>query len=74
MGRLAWVCAALLWACDVPLFFSSLASFLRPAANGGSQARDRIGVVAAGLHHSRSNATSKPHLRPTPHLAATPDP
>ena len=29
-----------------------------PAAYGGSQARDRIGAVAAGLHHSHSNTGS----------------
>ena len=27
-----------------------------PAAYGGSQARDRIGAVAASLHHGHSNA------------------
>ena len=38
--------------------------FLRatPKAYGSSQARDQIGVVAAGLHHSHSNAGSEPHL------------
>ena len=35
------------------------------AAYGGSQARGRIGAVAAGLLQSHSNARSKPHLRPT---------
>ena len=30
-----------------------------PAAYGGSQARGRIGAVAAGLHHSQSNTGSK---------------
>ena len=43
-------------------------------ASGGSQARGLIGAVAAGLHHSHSNARSKPHLQPTPKLTATPDP
>ena len=33
-----------------------------PVAYGGSQARGRIGVVAAGLRHSHSNARSEPHL------------
>ena len=35
-----------------------------PAAYGGSQARGRIGAVAAGLHqsHSHSNARSEPRL------------
>ena len=45
-----------------------------PAAYGSSQARSQIGAVAAGLHHSHSNAGSKPHLRPTPQLTAMPDP
>ena len=40
----------------------------------GSQARGRLGAVAAGLHHSHSSAGSEPHLRPTPQLMATPDP
>ena len=31
-----------------------------------SQARGQIGAVAAGLHHSHSNARSKPCLPPTP--------
>ena len=42
-------------------------------AYGGSQARGQIRAVAAGLRHSHSNAGSKPRLRPTPQLTATPD-
>ena len=49
-------------------------SWAAPAAYGGSQARGPIGAVAAGLHHSHSNAESEPHLQPTPQLMATPDP
>ena len=45
-----------------------------PAAYGGSQARDRTGATAAGLHHSHSNAGSEPSLWPTWQLKATPDP
>ena len=45
-----------------------------PMEDGGSQARGLIGAVAAGLHHSHSNAGSKTCLRPTPHLTATLDP
>ena len=45
-----------------------------PSACGGSQARGQIGATAASLHHGHSNAGSKPHLRPTPQLKATPDP
>ena len=44
------------------------------AAYGGSQARGRITATAASLHHSHSNARSKPCLRPPPQLTATPDP
>ena len=37
-----------------------------PMAYGSSQARGWIGTAAAGLHHSHSNARSKPQLRATP--------
>ena len=43
-------------------------------AYGGSQARGQTRAVAAGLHHSHSNMGSKPRLRPTAQLTATPDP
>ena len=36
-------------------------------ACGGSQARGWIRTLAAGLHHSHSNAKFKLHLQPTPH-------
>ena len=45
-----------------------------PTAYGDSQARGPIGVTAAGLHHSHSNAGSKPRLQPIPQLMPTPDP
>ena len=45
-----------------------------PAAYGGSQARGLIGAVATSLHHSHSNAGSKPSLQPTPQLTTTLDP
>jgi len=48
-------------------------SWAAPAAYGGSQARGRIGAVAASLRQSHSNAGSEPRLRPTPQLTATPD-
>ena len=35
-----------------------------------SRAGGQIRAVAAGLHHSHSNARSKPHLRATPQLTA----
>ena len=49
-------------------------SWAASTAYGLSQARGRIGAIAAGLHQSRSNVGSEPHLRPTPQLRATPDP
>jgi len=49
-------------------------SWAAPAAYGDSQARGRIGAVAAGLRQSHSNAGSEPCLQPTPQLTATPDP
>ena len=58
------------------LFFFFFVFFLfkaAPAAYGGSQARDLIGAVAAGLHHSHNNVGSEPHLQPTPQLTAMPD-
>ena len=57
--------------CSFRLFAFSRAT---PAAYGGSQARDRIEAVAAGLRHSHSNAGTEPHLQPPPQLTATPDP
>ena len=44
------------------------------AAYGDSQARDLIGAVAAGLHHSHTNTSLEPLLRPTKQLMATLDP
>ena len=54
-------------------FFFFFCLFFRaaPAAYGGSQARGRIGAVAAGLYHSHSNARSKPCLQPTLQLRGT---
>ena len=58
----------------VCLFIYLLLFRAAPAAHGSSQARDRIGAAAAGLHHSHSNVGSEPHLQPTPQLMAMPDP
>ena len=58
------------------IFFNCLFSLFLwadPAAYGGSQARGPIRAVASGLRQSHSNSRSKPHLRPTPQLTATPD-
>ena len=55
----------------VVVFYLSSAA---PLAYGSSQARCLTGVVAAGLHHSCSNAGSELRLQPTPQLTATPDP
>ena len=50
--------------------------FLRaePTAYGASQARGRIGAVAAGLRHSHRHSRSKPCLQSTPQLTAMLDP
>ena len=45
-----------------------------PTVHRCSRARGLTGAVTASLHHSHSNATSKPCLRPSPQLTATPDP
>ena len=46
-----------------PFFFCLFRT--APEAYGGSQAKGRIGAVAAGLHHSHSNAGSWTHwVRP----------
>ena len=54
--------------------FWFLSSRAAPGAYGGSQARGQILAIAAGLHHSHSNAESEPRLQPTPQLVATVDP
>ena len=58
------------------LFFFFFLIFSRAAvmAYGGSWDRGPIRAVAAGLHHSLSNAGSQLHLRPTSQLMAKPDP
>ena len=43
---------------------------LQPVTYGSSQARGRIGAVAAGPKHSHSNARSKLHFRLIPQLTA----
>ena len=50
------------------LFFGI--SWAAPMAYGGSQARGRIGAIAAGLRQSHSNAGSQPSLRPQTHTTA----
>ena len=54
----------------VPFFFFFFFCLFSatPEAYGGSQARDQIGAVAAGLCHSHSNTRSKLCLQPTPQL------
>ena len=49
-------------------------SWAAHVAYGGSQARGRIGVIAASLHQSHSNPGSELSLQSTPQLMATPDP
>ena len=57
-------------------FFFCLFAFssASPTACGSSQARGRIGAVAASLCQSHSNQGSESRLQPTPQLTATPDP
>ena len=55
------------------LFYFCLFRFT-PGAYGGSQARDQIGAVDAGLPHSHSSTGSEPRLPPIPQLTAVPDP
>ena len=43
-------------------------------AYGGSQARGKIGVTAAGLCHSYSNVGYEPRVQPTLQPTAMPDP
>ena len=64
----------LLFGCFFVLFCFVLLFRAAPAAYGDSQARGLIRAAAAGLHHNHSNTGSKPHLRPTPQLAAMTDP
>ena len=54
--------------------FVGLLFRVTPMACRSSQAQGGIRTTAAGLHHSHSNARSKPSLRPTPQLMATLDP
>ena len=51
------------------MYFYFIFCLLRaaPAAYGGSQARDWIWGVAAGLHHSHSNTGYEMHPPPSPH-------
>ena len=63
------------WELPFSSFFFSFCLFrATPLAYGGSQARGRIGAVAASLCQRHSNAGSKSYLRPTPQLTATPVP
>ena len=67
----SFVLSVCLFVCLFCLFAISWAA---PMAYGGSQARGRIGAIAASLRQSHSNGGSEPCLRPTPQLTATLDP
>ena len=67
----SFVLSVCLFVCLFCLFFFFLAA---PMAYGVSQARGRIGAIAASLRHSHFNVGSEPCLRPTPQLTATLDP
>ena len=62
------------WKCEIIFFFFLNHSRATPKVYGGSQVRGPIRAAATGLHHSHSNAGSKPRLRPTLQLMAMPDP
>ena len=68
------------WTRDFLLLFFVLFCFVlvffraSPTAYGGSKARGQIGVVAAALRHSHSNARSEADLRPTPPVTGMLDP
>ena len=66
------VCWLLICVSKFFFFFGLFRALL--AAYGGSQARGPIRAGAASLHHSHSNARSKPCLQTTPQLTTTPDP
>ena len=71
------LCPVLCFLRSTPFFFFVVVvvaiSWATLPAYGGSQARDRIRAVAAGLHQSHSNVGSEPCLHPTPQLTAMPD-
>ena len=63
----------------IPQYFFFLPFFFwlfraAPSTHGSSQARGQIGAIAAGLHHSHSNARSEARLRSSWQPTATPDP
>ena len=62
------------WLFGFLVFWLFAFSRAAPAAYRSSQARGLMRAVAAGLHHSHSNARSEPCLQPTPQLTATPNP
>ena len=62
----------MIFTCSLSLFFFLFRATL--AAYGGSQARRRIGDVAAGLWQRHNNLGSELCLQPTPQLMAMPDP
>ena len=69
------------WHVEVPSLFLFLFIFClfllflwaATTAYGGSQARGRIGAVAAGLLQSHSHMGSEPCLQPISQLTAMPD-
>ena len=59
------------WSYAFFFFFFLFLFSIAPMAYGSSQARDWIQAAATVLRHSHSKVGSKPHLGPTPKLAAT---
>ena len=60
--------------CAIFFFFFFFAFKAVLTAYESSQARNRIGAIAASLQHSHSNTGWKPSLWPTPQLMAMQDP
>ena len=61
-----------IWVVPISFFFFFFRAI--PVAYGSSWARGRTKAVAAGLHHSHSNARSQLCLRPMPQFVAVLDP
>ena len=74
--KIWWLAFGIFWLSLPTLVWSRYSFIFRvaPVAYVTSQARGRIGAVAAGLHHSHSKAGSEQHLWLTLQLTATPDP
>ena len=69
---IVWYTLTYVYAVKTSHLLLLLFSRAAPEAYGSFQARDRIGTVVAGLHHSHSNTRSELRLSPTPQLILNP--